>query len=273
MTTTTSFTFHNSSPSHPNTTLHSRYMPKTIESIKMPNYQEWHASQFKEQENLQPFRNETTLYQYIPRKNGDPPIPTTHPSAPTATTTAGVSCVPVGSYYSYPATLTWPVYPVFPSPSVRTIKSSNSPATTPQYPTAPYPTYPHPAYCTPPPPQPVVYPTTGYYPYGYYYFPATTAAAATATAKPEPSTLPNGAIPWCGRTRAEVEYDNNLLAAAGSANTAAVIKPDAKPDQVFWVWEPDKLTRNLYTFAAIDKNFKGEWKMDPTTGHCYFVRS
>jgi len=236
----------------------------------MPTYQEWLASQFKEQENSQPFRNETTLYQYVPRKKGDPPVPTAYPSAPAATATAGVSYAPVGSYYSYPTTPTWPIYPVFPQPSDHTAKSGNSPATTTQYPTAPYPTHPHPAYCTPPPPQPVAYPTTGYYPYGCYYVPATTTAAVP---KPEPSKLPNGALPWYGRTRAEVEHDNNLLAAAGSANAAPFIKPDAKPDQVFWVWEPDRQTRNLYTFAAIDKNFKGEWKVDPTTGQCFFVRS
>jgi hypothetical protein len=237
----------------------------------MSTYKEWRASHFKEQENPQPFKNETTLYQYVPHKKGDPPFPTTHPSAPTATATAGVNYVPVGSFYSGPTIPTWPVYPVIPSPSDHTIKSGNSHATAPQYPTAPYPTYPQPAYCTPPPPQPVAYPTTGYYPYGYCYFPATTAAAVAP--KPELSKLPNGALPWYGRTRAEVEHDNNLLAAAGSANSVPLIKPDAKPDQMFWVWEPDRQTRNLYTFATIDKNFNGEWKMDPATGYCYFVRS
>ena len=219
------------------------------------------------QENTQPSKNGTTLCQFIPHNNGELQVPTTYPSALAVTAMAGVSYVPVGGYYSYPATPTWPIYPVYPSFPVQMVRSTYSPAITPQYTTAPCPAYSFPTYYTLPVPRPVTHPTTGSYAYGYYYYPVTTVAAP----KPEPPRLPNGAVSWFGRTRSEVEHDNNLLATAGSVN-AATFKPDAKPDQAFWVWEPDGLTRNLYTFAAIDKNFKGEWRLDPVTRLCYFVR-
>jgi hypothetical protein len=85
----------------------------------------------------------------------------------------------------------------------------------------------------------------------------------------------DGARSWYGRTRTEVEYDNAIMAA--QAHAAAVeatqnFKPDAKPDDLFWVWETDGRTRNLYRFGIISAWSDGHWRIDPSSKTAYYIR-
>jgi hypothetical protein len=85
----------------------------------------------------------------------------------------------------------------------------------------------------------------------------------------------SGPTPWYGRTRNEVEHDNAFMAAqAHSASMKATqnFKPDAKPDDVFWVWEADGRTRNLYRFAVISAWDDGHWRIDHTSQTAYYLR-
>jgi hypothetical protein len=51
------------------------------------------------------------------------------------------------------------------------------------------------------------------------------------------------------------------------------MKPIAKPDERFWVWEPDHKTKNMYPFRVIEKFFEGIWTWDPSNGYPSFTRN
>jgi len=235
----------------------------------MPTYYDWlaaHPRWAQEQEAQQPFKNEAKVFTYLPRKDGD-----ISSSQAAVTSTPPVNQYQPGAYYyPYPTTPSyipsWIPYPVPTSSNFVPNQSTHAePAQRPTY--QAYPT--NAGYYSPS--TPVFYsPTTGSYP--YYTQPPYYSSAP----KPATSTLPDGTFAWYGRTRAEVEHDNLVLASKqkqDGGGSATQIKPaSASPDQMFWVWEPDHVTKNMYSYATIERNFKGRWEVDPITGGCYFVR-
>lgn len=225
-------------------------------------YYSWLAQQpgmFKEDDYPQPSNNEAVTFTYIPRKDGDPvPESWNMPPGSHGNPTGAVSYSPYT--YSYPVSFSLhsqyqgthsraPQYPTY---------TQYQPYTY-QYPPAPSYYYPH----APPPQQQLTYyPPTYTYP-SYYAGPA----AAKSTL------LPDGTYAFYGRTRQEVEQDNHLIAAKQAAGGAHKIVPDAPADTMFWVWEPDHMTRNMYRLDTIKRNFKGKWEWDPATNLPFFTRN
>jgi len=79
---------------------------------------------------------------------------------------------------------------------------------------------------------------------------------------------------WVGRTKAEVDYDNMVVAAREGVFRFDDMQPkNAKPDTRFWVVELDGTT-TLRTYCTItDKSFGGgKWETDSRHGNAYFVR-
>lgn len=50
------------------------------------------------------------------------------------------------------------------------------------------------------------------------------------------------------------------------------IIPDAKADDMFWVWESDHKHCAIYTFETIQKYFEGKWEWDPKTNIPFFSK-
>ncbi|GAB7342766.1 hypothetical protein MBLNU457_g0906t1 [Dothideomycetes sp. NU457] len=79
---------------------------------------------------------------------------------------------------------------------------------------------------------------------------------------------------WMGRTKAEVDYDNYVIASREGVFRFDEMQPkNAQPGTLFWVVELDNTT-TLRQFATItDKSFgPGKWERDDRYGNAYFVR-
>jgi len=79
---------------------------------------------------------------------------------------------------------------------------------------------------------------------------------------------------WMGRTKAEVDYDNYVIAAREGVFRFDEMQPkNAQPGTLFWVVELDNTT-TLRPFSTItDKSFgPGKWERDDRYGNAYFVR-
>jgi len=78
--------------------------------------------------------------------------------------------------------------------------------------------------------------------------------------------------PWLGRTKAQVDEDNQKIAMRTGVwrpNEMAPNKP--ADDQQFWCVEVDG-SHTLRTYAQIEELRPGEWRKDPMFGNAYFVR-
>lgn len=78
--------------------------------------------------------------------------------------------------------------------------------------------------------------------------------------------------PWLGRTKAQVDEDNQRIAmntGVWRPNEMAPNKP--ADDQQFWCVEVDG-SHTLRTYAQIEELRPGEWRKDPMFGNAYFVR-
>jgi hypothetical protein len=234
------------------------------------SYEDWQAAQANHQADAaqaaveaepQPFDNPVYEYTYVERRNGDPPAPQAgyapqafaqpvyYTAPPTVHATPFHYQAPgAGGYYSFPQTSTYPpaaqfTYPAQPAPLISAGVPAHMPALNHYVQPAHLPMY------------------------------ATQYATAPAYV-PAYAPAPAGMLPWYGRTRAEVEEDNQAVAHMHQKEmheATEKFKPGANPHDQFWVWEPDHKTRNLYAFAAIDK-FEGKWHMDPNSNVAYFIR-
>ena len=214
-------------------------------------YDDWRRSQnaaAAHQEAQQPFDNPVYEYTYINRQGGDPPPAQAEAPAYNFTYAPQIQTVPF--YYQYPRYYSGAMTHL-------TVQQPQAYWPTPQY------AYP-PAQTVATMPMGVHYGVPHHYPQVAHVPPP---VGVTTTA--------SGQLPWYGRTRAEVEADNAAMAAihAREMEEATVkFKPGAEPGDLFWVWEPDHKVRNLYSFATIDKEFKGKWHMDPANNIAYYVR-
>jgi hypothetical protein len=243
-------------------------------SVMSMSYEDWQAAQANHQADAaqaaaeaepQPFDNPVYEYTYVERRSGDPPAPQAG-YAPQAhaqpayapqyyTAPPPVNVTPfhyqapgAGGYYSFPqmpayASAAQFTYPAQPAPLISAGVAAHVHANNHYMQPAQLPVY-----------------ATQY-----------AAAPAYVPAYVQP---PAGTLPWYGRTRAEVEEDNQAMAYMHQKEMQEAtekFKPGANPHDQFWVWEPDHKTRNMYTFAAIDK-FEGKWHMDPNSNVAYFIR-
>lgn len=136
-----------------------------------------------------------------------------------------------------------------------------------------------PYYCAPA--APPVIPAIGIMPQAPYY-----AGLPAPAPQGYPSSFPIGPQPglnyhdayqephaWHGRTKAQVELDNQAMALKeGVWQNNEATPHDPKPDQQFWCIELDG-TRTLRTADTIEFALRpGQWRKDPTYGNMYFVR-
>jgi hypothetical protein len=85
-----------------------------------------------------------------------------------------------------------------------------------------------------------------------------------------------GPVPYYGRTRAQVEAEGRLIEARAQDVTREATrhwKPNARPEDFFWCWNPERTVRMLLSFATIE-SFQdgGVWHNDDGTGIAYYVR-
>jgi hypothetical protein len=84
-----------------------------------------------------------------------------------------------------------------------------------------------------------------------------------------------GAAPYIGRTPAQVDAEGRAQAARSqdiAREATRQWKPNARPEDFFWVWNSDRTYRMLLTFATIDTfNDGGVWHTDEA-GIAYYVR-
>lgn len=148
-----------------------------------------------------------------------------------------------------------------------------------------YPAQPQVYYSFPPQPPPVqvapqpIQAATGP---AYYVYQSTTTEAA-----PAPVPAKREAMAWKGRTKAQVEEDNMVIAAKeGAYDKRKVVPVGIKDDQMIWCVEEDgshtlRLVLLICLFRRLpanDKNsmfvsikeLKGEWKKDPRFEDSYF---
>lgn len=87
-----------------------------------------------------------------------------------------------------------------------------------------------------------------------------------------PSAEAHGKTLWHGRSRAEVEEDDQRVAHASGAYASKEIKPrDAKSDDMFVVIYPDGRQGHV-SFATIEgAGWKGRWQQD-AYGRMYFLK-
>lgn len=128
------------------------------------------------------------------------------------------------------------------------------------YPQHQYPTYTYAPAAASPAPAPAQPTYTYSYPGHHYYYPSYAAAPTSS-----------GHYHY-GQTKAEVDYHNRRIATERGAYEAKKIKPDAKPDDVFWCKEKDG---NWYvrSYYNIENDCQpGRWQMDAEKGYCVFHR-
>jgi ribosomal protein L28 len=85
-----------------------------------------------------------------------------------------------------------------------------------------------------------------------------------------------GTTPFYGRTRAQAEAEGRLIDARAQDRTREATRnwqPNARPEEFFWVWSPERTVRMLLTFATIQTfDDGGVWHNDPVTDIAYYVR-
>jgi hypothetical protein len=192
------------------------------------------------QEHPQPFRNRPETFAYIPRRDGDPPIH--HQHAQLQPRPASHSQV-----YYYPQPQPWfmqQAYPVHQQPVYPTVVA---PAPVPMY----------------------YYPQAQYYPwYPGYGSPA--AAHATQPSQQQPARLPDGRLPWYGRTPQEVSEDAIKVARAHDKAENHSFAPTADPSKQFWCRLPEGEYK-MIQLGTINVTWKGDWRHDPVHDRVYFV--
>ena len=139
-----------------------------------------------------------------------------------------------------------------------------------QYPYPQY-QYPHAYTYTTTPTSPATQPV--YVPGGYYTHPTymTYAAPQPASSDKKKTKVKVKHHNWYGRTAAEVERDDAVLASKSGANEPTPFKPDAKPDDQFWVVDTDgaRMVRSFYEIENVHK--PGKW-YSSGQGNLYFVK-
>jgi len=182
----------------------------------------------------QPFRNRAENYAYIPRYDGDAPMPH-HVPRPAA------SAQPQVVYYQ-----PWQMYQAYPMPQ--------------------HPVYQAPAIAAAPRPQYYYqYPPYYYHPYPTYHQPAPAQPAQPQIG----ARLPDGRLPWYGRTAQEVAEDAAKVASRKETVNRNEFEPTAAPDELYWVRLLDKEYKKI-PLGTIKNTWNGTWKLD-AHGQMYFT--
>jgi hypothetical protein len=189
------------------------------------------------QEHPQPFRNRPETFAYIPRRDGDPPIPHQPHSQP--------HLVPHPQIYYYPPP--WFVQQAYAGRQ----------------------SYIYPAIATPAPIY--YYPQPQYHPWYPGYGPQA-AGHVSHPSQPQVARLPDGRLPWYGRTPQEVADDAAKAARAHDKPEDHVFAPTAEPSKQFWCKLPEG-DYKMIQLGTINNTWKGVWKHDPIHDRVYFVAS
>jgi hypothetical protein len=188
------------------------------------------------QEHPQPFRNRPETFAYIPRRDGDPPILYHQPQPQ-------IRPAPQPQVHYYPQP--WLMQQAYPVHQYQVYPAAVAPA--PMY----------------------YYPQAQYYPW-YSGYGQQAAAHAAQPAQPHVARLPDGRLPWYGRTPQEVSEDAVKVARAADTPENHVFAPTADPSKQFWCRLPEGDYR-MIQLGTINNTWKGNWRHDPVHDRVYFV--